>query len=224
MSSGIAGENLDPEQAVGRHLLAVIERRLALGLRESGLEAYYASRLSSGNAFPSYVRLIARAIAEGGPGRDMIMEVGAGLGELPMLLAAHGFCTCALERNKLRVAAIEELRSALAGDIPGFADRVTIHRGSFPCGVPGVDPANTLLISTCLVFTPKPGEEEDVVRGMLEYGSVIVDVARLVRYRRLPSQWPEVEERFAAAGYSVRSTIQQYVGENTGGKVIWYER
>ena len=209
---------------VGELLLSVIRRRLPMGLEESGAGDYYAQRLARGETFPPYAQLIARAILDHKTDASAVIEIGAGLGELPFLLAAEGFETWAVERSEARFEASRELHAKLAEVDDDFVDRAHILCGEFPCPITGTSPATSIMISTGLVFDATVEHETRLVDAMLGYRHVIVDVSRLVRYRSSPQAWAPVERRFLDAGFRVRRVLYEYVKPTDGGKVIWYEK
>lgn len=202
----------------------VMRERLPMGLRESGLENYYASRLTSGEAIPHYVRHIVKAILTHGAHADSVLEVGAGLGELPFWLAAEGVDGWALERNQYRYITATHYLDRLIELLPSMEKTAHLVRGDFPCAMPRIVPSRTLLVSTCLVFTATDEQEKHIVDGMMQYGSVIVDLARLVKYRRKPEEWPPVAQRFLDNGFEEVQIIDEYVGSETGGKIVWYRK
>ncbi len=214
-----------PQMAqVAEALLSVIRRRLPMGLKESGLENYYAVRLDGRHALRHYSRAIAHAIVEDHPNVELIVDIGTGLGELPFLLAAEGFRTMAVERNKGRFAALLDLYDVLSAIYPQFGSLALTKNGDFPCEIEGYTPSHSLLISTGLIATTTAEQEQRILAGMFEYKSVIVDVAQLVRHRPDPQDWPEVEKLFIDAGYRTRRVIYEYLNPSKPFKAIWYER
>jgi len=216
-----------PQMAkVSAEVLEAIRRHTPDGA-QSGIGNYYFVRLGGTEGLPHYARLIAKALVDNPPDVDVILEAGAGLAELPFLLSAEGFSTCAIERNPYCFKAIEDLRGKLSAIYPDFADRARAYFGVFPCDIEGVDPARTMLISTCLMFTSTQEQEDRHIEGMMGYHSIIVDVARLVRFRPHPKDWPAIERLFLDAGYREVRVIQEYTSARLGdggGKVIWYEK
>lgn len=208
-------------------LVAIASHRLhRLGEIESGAYNYYASRLRAGWIFTEYDLAIAAALVEGKLAFDAVHEVGAGFGQLALLLAWNGIKAIGFERDPRTFATARLLWDAIKLIEPEAGSRARIVETVFPpqpdfgyLGRFGVSPdlrlegdrfppdndfadtAGSLVLATNLAVTLSPERQQEVVRAMRAYRYALIDVDRFFGQATRPQEREPVFALFARAGF-----------------------
>lgn len=102
------------------------------GIDTSGLYQFYAVRVQKRlGGLSEYEEHIARYAIERCAGRRVV-EIGTGLGELPIVLALNGMTTAGVEYDGNRQRAAMALHERIASCFPEILERYEFIRGSFP--------------------------------------------------------------------------------------------
>ena len=183
-------------------LLPLALQRLALyGEHESGAYNFYARRLESGSLFAGYEIALAEKLLERRfPVRE-IHEIGPGFGQLPMLLAVNGLPATGIEGDSRRYATAATLLDEMRRAFPAAAPCRMLH-GSFPLPRPAAPPArDALALTTNLIFTTTPAQQNLFVAALRRYPFVIADVDRLFEPRRTADERAAAFALFASNGF-----------------------
>lgn len=113
-------------------LVRLHERRVALGVNESGLYAHYKSLLDQKSIVGRDVTMTANLIANHLPKFDHYHVLRAGLGELAFVLASLGLPATGYDPNGPRFGAMSAGLEQLYEDHPELVRRVTIGRATIP--------------------------------------------------------------------------------------------
>ena len=177
---------------------ALLARRERLG-EASGLEGFYDGRLDRGWILNHYEIDLATLFATEFSQFEHYVEIGAGAGQLSLLLAALGLSVFAVEARKGRFACLTEAQSVLGAKYPG-ARRATLVQSWFPAGLPDIDFSRSVCFLACMVEAgAEPFEPE---RGMRGFGAAIIDMTRFGRIRRTPETQAELVRDLRQEGYS----------------------
>ncbi|MGH6981573.1 MAG: hypothetical protein ACREFC_10235 [Stellaceae bacterium] len=120
------------------------------GVDSSGLYGFYAARISGRlGGILEYEEGLARYVLEHCSNRR-IVEVGTGLGELPIMLALNGLVAAGLEYEHRRFQAAAAIRMRLVNCFPEIVERYELINGAYPEAL-----ANTAWIGSdvTLLFT-----------------------------------------------------------------------
>lgn len=154
-----------------------------LGETESGAYNFYASRLRNGSIVSDYEVSLTKALMERGLAADGVHEIGAGLGQLPILLALNGIASAAIELDRRRAATATLMLEAIRAADPGAGALITLVHAAFPVDEAVLTPGQAVLVSTNLVFTTTAEARLAICRAMTRYRLVVVDVDRLFEKR-----------------------------------------
>ncbi len=165
-------------------MVSLLADRLAtLGETGSGLGAYYAARIRSGQAFGDGDRMLVRLLEKSYNDYDGIVEIGAGYGQLGLALGVLGRQVICIEADRNRVACIEALKAGLAAYHPQVSQNVIVRLGSWPAVLKNEDPTGALLVAVDFVYTGAGDLEAEAVTELLRYGGSIVDASHFVHSR-----------------------------------------
>ena len=182
--------------------LPLVSQRLALyGEFESGAYNFYARRLECGSLFAGYEIALAEKLLERRfPVRE-IHEIGPGFGQLPMLLAAAGLPALGIEGDSRRYATAATLLDEMRRARPAAAPCRMLY-GSFPLPATEAPPArDALALTTNLVFTTTPAQQNLFVAALRRYNCVIADIDRLFEPRRTADERAAAFALFARNGF-----------------------
>ena len=186
-----------------------------LGAEESGLGGFYEARLTRGFILNHYEIDLANLFATEWHDFEHYVEVGAGMGELAFLLGALGFSVIAIEGDRKRFAAMRELRTVLSAKYPGVA-QVRIFNDFFPNSLPVQDYSRSVCFLPCVIADDSPGVDVELslFRGMRLFRANVIDMTRLIHYRRTPESQRGLIELLRAEGFS----DPVYIGAQKGWK------
>jgi len=181
---------------------ALLARRERLGAA-SGLEVFYDARLDRGWILNHYEIDLATLFATEFSQFEHYVEIGAGAGQLSLLLAMNGLSVFAVEARESRFACLEELRSVLGAKYPGVRE-ARLVQSWFPAGLPDIDFSRSICFMACMVEAgAEPFEpERSILRGMQGFGAAIIDMTRFGRIRRTPETQAELVRDLRLEGYS----------------------
>jgi hypothetical protein len=178
------------------------ERQTRLGVDGSGLYNFYAQRLASGQLFALYDLRLARFCADRLRGFETFVEVGCGIGQLPLLMALQGQTCIGIENDWKRAACAGDLKLHLSQRYPLIAANARVMYGTFPAQLPeGVNKAKTALLCNFLAFTHTAEQERAFIREMYTYPLCIVDLSRFLKLRPDAQQRQELVDLLEAQGF-----------------------
>jgi 16S rRNA A1518/A1519 N6-dimethyltransferase RsmA/KsgA/DIM1 with predicted DNA glycosylase/AP lyase activity len=184
-------------------LVEAMRRRIAdLGPDESGAYNFYATRAERGDMFSNYDVAITRAILESGVSYERVDEIGPGVGQLVFLLALNGFKARGIEIDVRRANAGKAMQQAVEARWPEVKGRCDIVHNAFPMASDMEPTADSLILSTNLVFTTSHDKAQKIVDSMVLYKSAVVDMDRLFEKRTTPEKQAEAFAYFKAAGHT----------------------
>ena len=111
-------------------------RLAAMGEQESGLYNYYAYLVRQNLGFVHYDRPIADFLAKL-PRAKRYIDIGAGIGQLSVLLACHGMTAIAIEGDSKRAMAAGALQDRIRAADVDMASRLSFVKCWFPAPAPG---------------------------------------------------------------------------------------
>jgi SAM-dependent methyltransferase len=199
-------------------------RIAAMGAGPGGLKNYYEGFAQRGVGFNNYEQPIVEFLAARRRYRRYL-DVGAGIGQLALLLAANGMNAVAVEQDRLVIAAMRELYATLDNDYP-----LTTLQALFPDPqlVPDRD---TVLVFCNFMRTETDAREAEIVAGCAGYGGIVMDLVRFVRPRAVPDLWDELAGRIERLGYRAPEVFMtwgrpRYENPRTtgGGRFVFFER
>jgi len=184
---------------------------------ESGLDRFYEARLERGFILNHYEIDLANLFAAEWHHFEHYVEVGAGMGELGFLLGALGFSVVAIEGDRKRFAGMAAMQTALSAKYPGVA-KVRLVNDFFPKSLPDQDYSRSICFLPCVIANDSPGVEIELslFPGMRLFGPDIIDMTRLVHYRRTPETQRELVELLRAEGFAEPVYIGAQKGWNDG--------
>lgn len=118
-------------EAAAATLNSVLQAAGGVGLLPSN-DRYYADRLSSGQLVSSYEIDLVAYIVRTLPESLTILEIGSGIGQLPLLLACLGRRAVGVEATPTRLGLAHRLQDALAALHRDAAARAVLVSGYYP--------------------------------------------------------------------------------------------
>jgi hypothetical protein len=181
--------------AINAILIEALQSRLArMGDLHSGLYNFYKNRLERGDLFPMQERKLVDVLAERLNSSWTVHDIGAGIGTLALAFSARGYNSYAIERDRRRVAAMQEMKEALSIRFPAVAAHFHILKAAFPSAVTAqtVVSGRTVGVVTNLVATLSRQEQDDFLDSLVQYPAAVIDVQRFGISRLADSEWTEV--------------------------------
>lgn len=151
-------------------LVRLHERRLMLGVNESGLFTHYKTLLDEKSIIGRDVRILANTIATRLPRFDQYHVLRAGLGELAFMLASRGLPVTGYDPNGLRFRAMSAGLEQLHEDYPEIAQRVTIGYTGIPSPP---SQGRTLAVATHLIGY-SPHDEDRALSDLSAYNALLM--------------------------------------------------
>jgi hypothetical protein len=169
------------------------ERHSHMGPDESGFYGFYMDRLKKGRPLIHYDLGLAKWIIENVPPSHVIVDIGTGIGQFPLLLAANGFNCVACEAEGKRFPALQRAVDACRYFRPEWAERVTPLKQLYPSPIASIEGQQSIAVFACFVTTVTPEVERTMVAGLRMFSSAIIDPKRFGRMKRdTPEQVQEL--------------------------------
>lgn len=146
---------------------------------EQAAGSYYVTRLSQGRFFPESDMAIAEYSRCHFDPQTRFCELGAGFGELSVLLALNGFRVTGFEGHSGRYGGAKAITDALrARGLP--LDNMTLIDGLFPGALQlaAVDAKSTVLVSTNVTSVHVMANIDRIYRAFGLFDHLIIDVAK----------------------------------------------
>ena len=193
-------------QRISPVILDFLAKRLAeKGQDPSGLFGYYRDFLDRQTAFAAYDVPIAEFIARNARDYARYVEIGAGVGQLAVLLAADGFEAVAVEGDRRRFEAARDLFEAVASRMEGTGPRLRALHAFFPSPKVDMIDNDTLVIFTNIVHGSC--DEEAMLSACSAAGGIIMDLVRFTKMRGSAESWSELVERVRSFGFAPPVTV-----------------
>jgi SAM-dependent methyltransferase len=183
-------------------MLDVVERTLrerlaAMGADQSGLLNYYARKLDHDALMSEYdVRAVGLLRGLHGQFRR-IWDIGAGVGQLSVALAADGWDVTALDHNRRRFEALTAVVAAVTAANPQIGGRIRPVFATFPEANADADVAEDLAVAFGCTFTDTQAKYDSFVAGLHRFKAAVIDFANLCVATRDERAW-----RTRAAAYA----------------------
>jgi SAM-dependent methyltransferase len=177
---------VEPRQVAAE--LAEVER--AWMLEDGGKLAsdeLYRGKLKQGNMLEPYEIAIAHAISERFQTTSTrIIEIGSGHGGLAILLARRGYAVHGFEGNRARyVGCLWQIKNQVSRR-PFIEESLAVTNGMFPAGFDHgllAPDAGNLCVATNITSTYSAENQDAILRALLAFDDVIVDLARFGQVR-----------------------------------------
>lgn len=146
---------------------------------EQAAASYYLTRLSQGRFFPDSDMAIAEYSRCHFDSQTRFCELGAGLGELSVLLALDGFRVTGFEGHSGRYGGAKAITDALR--VRGLPlDDMTLIEGLFPSALQlaAVDAKSTVLVATNVTSVHVMANIDRIYRAFGLFDHLIIDVAK----------------------------------------------
>ncbi|MBY0320963.1 MAG: hypothetical protein K2X72_19735 [Reyranella sp.] len=207
------------EGRVDREIAAFLEEEYAA--KGDQLYGWYRHRfLAANNKYLSatiglahYDKAIARFVIENCPFARRFVEVGAGLAQESMLLAALGMSTCAIETNltnfDMMKRLLERLSQRLAPDLP---KRMTPINDFFPTRAADYVDSHTIVAFPTLSWTISAAEEEAIFASLRMAGGVILSVYDFFRHRAEEGEREALIAQIRARGFDAPVVVHAWDG------------
>jgi hypothetical protein len=160
---------------------AMAARIAALGVGGSGAEPHYATLVERGALVPMHDMRAAQILVSLFGARHPVHEIGAGIGMLPMLLAALQIPVLGIERSEARIGACRAVADAVARHWNGPMAAHEFLLGNFPACVKDRDLRHAIAVTTDFTCTMEAEPRRALIRGLRRYGAVLMDLDRFVR-------------------------------------------
>lgn len=133
-----------------------------------------------------------------------VCEVGTGMGQLPLFLAAQGYEAYGLEMHDKRCQGMAFLCKALSNVYPRLNEHFHLVQGRFPDAVPPVD-----VLVFCNTVNPVFAELlEPILAVLRKFPQVILDLRTFGVYRNTDDEQNELCARISAVGFRVETVIK----------------
>ncbi len=174
-----------------------LARIARMGEAESGASRFYGVRLERGTLFSSYDIALADALAALPDAPRVVHEIGGGLGNLSMLLAAMGFEVVCLEMSGHRHGGAREILDAVQAAMPEVRS-CRLKRVAFPDK--DLSPRGAMVVATNLVATTSDEARTAIIEGLKTYSRSIIDVDRFLTMAETPEARQARLDDLAARG------------------------
>ena len=207
-----------------------LRTRLAImGETESGLYNYYAYLARQDHAFVHYDRPIVEFLAKQ-PRAKRYVDVGAGIGQLSVLLACHGMTAIAVEGDSKRALAANALLDRIRASDAEMASRLRCMHCWFPAPEVPVD-RDTILMFTNVITNLADQIEQPMLEACSEAGGIVVDLVRFTRARSSATRWSDLIARFCSRGFSAPVDVYSWGHPSESepattdpGKIVFFQR
>lgn len=178
---------LDTAATIDALATAAIRARIAAqGVQPSGAEEHYAMLAERGSVLPKHDLRAAQILLSQFGARYAVHEIGAGIGVLPLLLAALGIPALGIEGGERRYEACVAVAAYVAErwEGPPLAPCDYLF-GSFPeclekC-LGGEDLSDTVAVLTDFSCGMTPEARRELIIALRRYGAVLIDLDRFIR-------------------------------------------
>jgi predicted RNA methylase len=201
------GEPLGLEAAVAlidRVGVETLKERIALGgVEGSGAGAFYAQIVGRGHLAQGYDVAVARWLLENLDPTTPILEIGAGVGALSLLLAAAGRAVVAVDLDARRVDIGREIATRAAAALGQELGDLRFVEAKFPLE-PSPVPRNTaVVVITNMVFGWNDEEQRAMLAEIARFEGAIVDADRFGVQRSTPEARDAFDVAVRLAGLSM---------------------
>jgi hypothetical protein len=189
-------------------MLQFLNWRVAeLGPAGSGLGTYYAQQIAGGRVFNDGDTMLLNVLPYNFHDYDVVVEAGAGFGQLGLALGVLGRKVVCIEADRGRHACMTALKAWLEEKYVDLTWNVTLLHGTWPhvLGVP--DPSRALLVACDFVFTPTGDSEGEAIAALQAYGGAVIDASHFVLTRLTPEARLTFYTRLAEAGIPVPAKL-----------------
>ena len=174
----------------------------ARGETESGAYSYYRVRLGRNRLLVPYELAVYDYIKSRADKRPLVIEVGAGWGQLPALLAAESIDAISVDMDRRRHAGAEHLKNELAKHLPTVGRHLSLVHGFFPTDldprVMGGD-RYKILVLTNVVNTKTNELLGEIMSTFRLFDEVLVDLGHLGQQRET-AEHQQLVAQLEAAG------------------------
>lgn len=187
------------------------ERLRALGQENSGLHHFYITRLHKGEGLSQYdIALVRWVIAHCTP-EDIILDIGCGIGQFSLLLAANGMSTIAIDGDQCRYDALVALKETTAFWDKTIAARIAPACCRFPVTIQGINNRKSFAFFSSFLSTISPEAEREIVRSLRQFTAVILDIKQFGRmFRVLSDHQQELLDLLKTEGFSEPELIMDW--------------
>ncbi|MGE5268817.1 MAG: hypothetical protein ACM3JG_03990 [Thiohalocapsa sp.] len=214
----LAGKELRFVEPTGERVLAVagavdalataaIRARIAeLGVQVSGAEEHYALLAERGSVLLKHDVQAAHILLSHFGKRCAVHEIGAGIGVLPLLLAALGIPALGIEGGERRYEACIAVGAHVAAQWGKLGkEELAPHDylfGSFPECLEGEDLSQTVAVMTDFTCGMTPQARRELILALHRYGAVLLDLDRFIRRITGSDARRELVEELRSLGFS----------------------
>lgn len=188
----------------------VMRQRIeTMGVTDSGAYNFYKIRVDRDEMVTRHEREIVDAMFATDPDIARVVDIGSGLGNAALAVVAHGAEGVALEYDRRRVAATNEIFEQLRKDHPGPGHRLTSIQGAFPETMPERSdfPGLFVALTTNIMGTMPSQIEDKMIEGLTLFDVAYVDVQRFGNSRENEDEYAALLSRMADAGLKSQRLI-----------------
>jgi hypothetical protein len=195
--------------AVNALLIGMMAERFAqMGADEGGLYGFYSERLKHGQGLIHYDIGLAEWITKNVPKTDVIVDIGSGFGQFPILLAANGYASIAAEIDLRRHTGLLRAIEAVRYLNPEWARLITPLFQNYPSPIEAIAGRRSLGVFACFVGTATLEEERAMIAGLRQFTSSIIDLSRFGRMKRdTPEQVAEFRNMLTQEGIEIVAPV-----------------
>lgn len=176
------------------------------GVETSGLGGFYQGRITNRwGGLSDYEERVTQYILANCAQRRVV-EVGAGLGTLPIALALNGMVTAAVEFYDVRARTAQRLRANLIVPFPELADKYEFIYGAFPTVLEGTNwvGRNVLVLFTNVGAGWDEAQTSKAIGWCQACSEAILDLALFGRERRDPAEQSALFDRIASVASAAK--------------------
>ncbi len=156
----------------------MIERIERQGLEKSGAGAFYAQVDARGRLTQSYDLKVAEWLLATISPQTPILEIGAGVGTLSLILAVMGRRVVALDLDSKRIELGRAIQDALSARLRGGLGNLDFVTARFPVNPPPVAPGSSVAVITNMVFGWDEPQQIAMLRHIRDFEAAVVDADR----------------------------------------------
>ncbi len=157
----------------------VMKARIAgEGVDGSGAGAFYSQIVAANRLVQHYDRAVARWLLDSLPRYTPILEIGAGIGTLSLVLAAAGSTVVALDLDHRRIETGRAIRARLVEALGRDLANFDFVEAKFPVEPPPVPRAASVAVITNMVFGWSDEQQKAMLEELSRFECAIVDADR----------------------------------------------
>ena len=191
-------------------------------------EWYRIAYVGHGIGLSNYDRALAAYAVAHRSDFSRFVEIGPGLGQLPILMAALGVPAAAVEDDEMNFAMINELVGRVRRKLaPDLMRNLELRHDFFPEGARAYVDRRAVLLFTNITHGLTDAQYRAVLRGMSNAGGAIVNLRMFFRARDTEAEQQQLIADICAHGFEAPEDVYvwtEWVHDFHPGRIVLFRR